>query len=137
VDDALAAIAAADEHPNATMAAIGDRFPTAPSGWSSTASVPFSSARKWSAVSFGEHGSWFVGGADVLIGAGDAASGRVADAAGEGSRCPRACTRRRACRGTASCPPSIRPRGAHVMLKDTVRPTRRPRSPTSASRRSR
>ena len=35
-----------------------------------TASVPFSSARKWSAVSFGEHGSWFVGGADVLIGAG-------------------------------------------------------------------
>ena len=62
---ALAAIAAADPHPNATMTAIGDRFPTAPGGWSSTASVPFSSARKWSAVSFGEHGSWFVGGADV------------------------------------------------------------------------
>ena len=37
VDDALAAIAAADEHPNATMSAIGDRFPAAPSGWSSTA----------------------------------------------------------------------------------------------------
>ena len=68
------------------MSAIGERFPTAPSGWSSTASVPFSSARKWSAVSFGDHGSWFVGGADVLIDAEDAASGRVADAAGEGSR---------------------------------------------------
>src|SRR4029079_2578757 len=65
VDDALAAIAAADEHPDARMTAMGARSPTAPSGWSSTASVPFSSARKWSAVSFGEHGSWFVGGADV------------------------------------------------------------------------
>ena len=102
VDDALAAIAAADEHPNATMSAIGDRFPAAPSGWSSTASVPFSSARKWSAVSFGDHGSWFVGGADVLIGAGDAASDRVADAAGDGSRVLVLARARRPAAGRAS-----------------------------------
>ncbi len=120
VDDALAAIAAADEHPNATMAAIGDRFPTAPSGWESTASVPFSSARKWSAVSFGEHGSWFVGGADVLIGAGDASSGRVADAAGEGSRVL-VVARADGLPQNGELPPSLRP-AALVMLKDTVRP---------------
>ncbi len=120
VDEALAAIAAADEHPNATMTAIGDRFPTAPSGWSSTASVPFSSARKWSAVSFGEHGSWFVGGADVLIGAGDAASGRVADAAGEGSRVL-VLARADGLPQNGELPPSLRP-AALVMLKDTVRP---------------
>ena len=120
VDDALAAIAAADEHPNATMAAIGDRFPTAPSGWSSTASVPFSSARKWSAVSFGDHGSWFVGGADVLIGAGDAASDRVADAAGDGSRVL-VLARADGLPQNGELPPSLRP-AALVMLKDTVRP---------------
>ena len=120
VDDALAAIAAADEHPNATMTAIGDRFPAVPSGWSSTASVPFSSARKWSAVSFGDHGSWFVGGADVLIGAGDAASGRVADAAGEGSRVL-VLARADGLPQNGELPPSLRP-AALVMLKDTVRP---------------
>ena len=120
VDDALAAIAAADEHPNATMSAIGDRFPAAPSGWSSTASVPFSSARKWSAVSFGDHGSWFVGGADVLIGAGDAASDRVADAAGDGSRVL-VLARADGLPQNGELPPSLRP-AALVMLKDTVRP---------------
>ena len=86
VEDALAAIAGADEHPNATMAAIGERYPTVPSDWSETASVPFSSARKWSAVTFGDRGSWVVGGADVLIGADDEASGRVADATAGGAR---------------------------------------------------
>ena len=86
VEDALAAIAGADEHPNATMAAIGERYPTVPSGWSETASVPFSSARKWSAVTFGDRGSWVVGGADVLIGADDDASSRVADATAGGAR---------------------------------------------------
>ena len=44
VADALAAIAADDPHPNATMSAIRERFPAAPAGWSPTGSVPFSSA---------------------------------------------------------------------------------------------
>jgi cation-transporting ATPase E len=35
VEDALAAIAAVDEHPNATLRAIAERFPTAPEGWAS------------------------------------------------------------------------------------------------------
>jgi cation-transporting ATPase E len=71
-------------------------------------------------VSFGEHGSWFVGGADVLIDAGDAASGRVADAAGEGSRVL-VLARADGLPQNGELPPSLRP-AALVMLKDTVRP---------------
>jgi cation-transporting P-type ATPase E len=67
VEEALAAIAQADQHPNATARAIAERFPQAPSGWTPEGSVPFSSTRKWSAVAFGEQGSWVLGGADVLL----------------------------------------------------------------------
>lgn len=86
LDEALAALAAADPHPNATMSAIRDRFPSSPPGWTATASVPFSSTRKWSAVTFGERGSWFVGGADVLPGVSDGLRARVERAAGSGAR---------------------------------------------------
>jgi cation-transporting P-type ATPase E len=120
VEDALAAIAAADDHPNATMSAIGERYPTVPSGWSQTASVPFSSVRKWSAVVFGDRGSWLVGGADVLIAAGDPASHRVADAAAEGARVLVVAHSDRIPQN-GLLPPSLRP-VALVVLKDTLRP---------------
>jgi cation-transporting ATPase E len=119
-EPALAAIAAADEHPNATMAAIAERYPTAPSGWSETASVPFSSARKWSAVSFGDQGSWFVGGADVLVEANGAASRRVADAAAEGARVL-VLARADGLPEEGRLPGSLEP-VALVVLKDTLRP---------------
>lgn len=54
-DDAaerLAALASSDPSPNATLAAIGTAFPAAPEGWTVTATVPFASARKWSAAKF-------------------------------------------------------------------------------------
>jgi len=86
VDDALAAIAAVDPRPNATMSAIRDRFPSAPTDWTPTASVPFSSERRWSAVTFGERGSWYVGGADVLAGMDDGVRVRVDRAATSGAR---------------------------------------------------
>jgi cation-transporting ATPase E len=120
VEEALAAIAAVDEHPNATMTAIAERYPTPPNGWSRTGSVPFSSARKWSSVTFGDRGSWLVGGADVLVGSGDAASGHVAEAAAAGTRVlvvahadgqPQ----------DGRLPASMRP-VALVLLKDTLRP---------------
>jgi cation-transporting ATPase E len=120
VEEALAAIAAADEHPNATMAAIGERYPTVTNGWSETASLPFSSARRWSAVAFGDRGSWFVGGADVLIGVGDAANDRVADAAAEGSRVL-ILARADSLPQDGRLPPSLRP-AALVVLKDMLRP---------------
>jgi cation-transporting ATPase E len=119
-EPALAAIAAADEHPNATMAAIAERYPSAPSGWSETASVPFSSARKWSAVSFADQGSWFVGGADVLIGSNGAASRRVADAAAEGARVL-VLARADGLPEDGRLPVSLRP-VALVVLRDTLRP---------------
>ncbi len=49
VDEVLAAMAAAEDHPNPSLEAIRDRYPEAP-GWAVAAAVPFSSARKWSGV---------------------------------------------------------------------------------------
>ncbi|HEX7464688.1 MAG TPA: cation-translocating P-type ATPase [Actinomycetota bacterium] len=65
--DALAALAASDPHPNATLHAIGEEFSRAPEGWVTTDTVPFSSARKWSAASFGANGTWVLGAPDVLL----------------------------------------------------------------------
>ena len=59
--------ALADEgNPNGTLAAIGQAFPP-PGGWRRTASVPFSSARKWSAASFAGHGSWVLGAPEMVL----------------------------------------------------------------------
>ena len=46
---ALAALAAADPAPNATMRALAEAYPPAADGWRPDGGVPFSSARKWSA----------------------------------------------------------------------------------------
>ncbi|ORW22445.1 magnesium-transporting ATPase [Mycolicibacter nonchromogenicus] len=66
VQQALAALAAEDARPNASIQAIAEAFPTAP-GWTSTACAPFKSATKWSGVSFSEHGNWVIGAPDVLL----------------------------------------------------------------------
>jgi cation-transporting ATPase E len=63
---ALGALAISDPDPNASLKAIGDAFPP-PDDWTTEAAVPFSSARKWSAASFGEHGAWYLGAPDVLL----------------------------------------------------------------------
>src|SRR6202012_600325 len=51
VADALAALAAADPPPNASMRAIAQAYRQAP-GWIATASAPFKSSTKWSGVSY-------------------------------------------------------------------------------------
>ena len=61
---ALGALAS-DEHRNATMSALCTVFP-APEGWERTGSIPFSSARKWSAASFGERGTWVIGAPEMV-----------------------------------------------------------------------
>ncbi|MHA7653333.1 cation-translocating P-type ATPase [Mycobacterium sp. ML4] len=66
VGDVLAALAAADARPNASMLAIAEAYDTDP-GWTVTATAPFKSATKWSGVSFGDHGNWVIGAADVLL----------------------------------------------------------------------
>ena len=63
---ALAAMVAADEAPNATMAAIAPAVGASP-GWKPQTIEPFSSARKWSAVCFEDHGWFYIGAPDVLL----------------------------------------------------------------------
>ncbi len=62
-EGALGALAA-DEHANATMHAVAEAFDDP--GWHRTATVPFSSARKWSAASFDGEGSWYIGAPEML-----------------------------------------------------------------------
>ncbi|GAC1477540.1 MAG: HAD-IC family P-type ATPase [Acidimicrobiales bacterium] len=85
---ALGALAAAEHVPNPTLMAIGHRWP-APD-WTGRATVPFSSGRRWSAVDFGERGTWVLGAPEVVLGAcqgnGDEAAARVAELAAEGRR---------------------------------------------------
>ena len=89
-EEALAALAAADEHPNATMAAIAERFARPPDDWNATDAVPFSSARKWSGATFRDRGSWVLGAPEVVLGRdfaeGSAIARRVEDHAEQGQR---------------------------------------------------
>ena len=61
---ALGALAA-DEDRNATAAALHAAFP-APTGWTRSATIPFSSTRKWSAASFNSHGTWVLGAPEMV-----------------------------------------------------------------------
>ena len=68
VEAALGAVAGADPAPNATLRAIGWAW-APPDGWTASDRVPFSSARKWSAVTFDGRGTWLLGAPEVLLGA--------------------------------------------------------------------
>jgi len=60
VEAALAALAQLDPDPNATSRALDAHY-REPTTWQVTGRVPFSSARKWSAMTFADHGSWVLG----------------------------------------------------------------------------
>lgn len=69
LEQALGLLAASDKA-NATAAALAVAFPT--SRWSSLATVPFNSTRKWSAVQTATDGTWVLGAPEmVLPGTGD------------------------------------------------------------------
>ena len=83
---ALGALAAADPAPNATLAAIAEHH-TEPPDWNLTESLPFSSARKWAAASFGDRGCYFLGAPDIVFDEDDTVGrGRAAEIAATGSR---------------------------------------------------
>lgn len=82
VADALAALAAQDARPNASVQAIAATYDRPP-GWTSTATAPFKSATKWSGVSFRDHGDWVIGAPDVLL---DPASAEAERAEGIGAQ---------------------------------------------------
>jgi cation-transporting ATPase E len=64
VEDALGSLAA-DEDRNATLSAIAEAFPPQ-HPWTRTGFVPFSSARKWSAATFGDRGTWVLGAPEMV-----------------------------------------------------------------------
>ncbi|MBT8203350.1 MAG: HAD-IC family P-type ATPase [Acidimicrobiia bacterium] len=85
-DAPLGALAQADPNPNATQAAIAAAF-AAPEGWTATATVPFSSARKWSGATFAGRGTYVLGAPEVVLGGQASEAARRADLlALEGSR---------------------------------------------------
>lgn len=85
VTDVLAALAAADARPNASMLAIAEAYQWPP-GWTATATAPFKSATKWSGVSYGEYGNWVIGAPDVLLDAASPAAERAEQIGAQGLR---------------------------------------------------
>jgi cation-transporting ATPase E len=84
----LAALVAADPHPNATLEAIREHLGVAPpgQGWRPTTVVPFSSARKFSAAVFPGHGGWVLGAPDVILPPADSLRARAEAVAAQGLR---------------------------------------------------
>ncbi len=66
VDASLAALAQLDPDPNATARALQHAY-REPSTWTMTGRVPFSSARKWSGMTFADHGSWILGAPENVL----------------------------------------------------------------------
>lgn len=64
---ALAALVAADDSPNPTIRAIADHLTDEEPQWTVERAHPFSSARKWSGVTFRDHGHWVLGAPEVLL----------------------------------------------------------------------
>ena len=67
---AVAAIAAADPHPNPTMRGVAEAYPDDP-GWTVERFVPFSSDRKFSAVRFADGCSWVIGAPEIVLEGGE------------------------------------------------------------------
>ncbi|MFF5208064.1 HAD-IC family P-type ATPase [Streptosporangium sp. NPDC000396] len=85
VHEALGALAHLDPNPNPTARAVQSQY-AAPSGWTATVQVPFSSARKWSGAEFAGRGAWLLGAADVLLSPGSAAYAEAEERAATGLR---------------------------------------------------
>ncbi|MGS2810085.1 cation-translocating P-type ATPase [Nocardia sp. MW-W600-9] len=85
VRQVLAALAGDDPRPNASVQAIAEAFPDSPD-WPQTAIAPFSSAKKWSGISYGAHGDWLLGAPDVLLDPASADAERAEDLGSSGLR---------------------------------------------------
>jgi cation-transporting P-type ATPase E len=72
LEQALSALASHDPRPNASVQAMAEAFPGAPE-WSSSSIAPFTSAKKWSGISFSDsasgesRGNWLLGAPDMLL----------------------------------------------------------------------
>lgn len=121
VERALAAMAHLDPDPNATSQALKSHYPTA-DGWTVRGRVPFSSARKWSAMSFDGQGNWVLGAPENVLT--DAYTGtlreRVEEQARNGRRVLVLASSETEFQDGESALPSVRPEGL-VLLEDIVR----------------
>lgn len=66
VRSGLGALVACEITPSASTQVIADAI-AAPTGWTPKRQVAFSSARKWSATTFDDHGTWVIGAPEVLL----------------------------------------------------------------------
>ncbi|MEV0360616.1 HAD-IC family P-type ATPase [Nocardia sp. NPDC050697] len=119
---ALAALAADDPRPNASVQALAEALPERPE-WRSTAVAPFSSATKWSGHSYGEHGNWLLGAPDVLLDPQSAAARRAEELGAAGLRVLLLARGDRAV-DAAGAPGEVTPE-ALVVLEQKVRPDAR------------
>ncbi len=65
---ALATVVGADPDPNPTLRAVADGLTVDSGRWDLVRSVPFSSARKWSAADAADRGTWVLGAPEVVLG---------------------------------------------------------------------
>jgi cation-transporting ATPase E len=114
---ALAELVAGERRPNATLQAIGMWTADVEPG-PVTAAVPFSSARKWSAVE-GPDGAWVLGAPDILLPADDDHRATVTDLATTGARVVLLARAPGGLHGDA-LPAPVSP-AALVVLEETVR----------------
>lgn len=134
---ALRSMVACDPRPNASVEAISEWLaggaaapaPAAPAAsttgetWTPTAVAAFTSAKKWSGASFGEHGNWLMGAPDVLCEPGSAAANRAEELGRRGLRVLLVATGTESVDADAA-PGVVTPR-ALVVLEQRVRPDAR------------
>ncbi len=82
----LSQLVASDPRPNGSVLAIKAAVPQATTPWSVAALAPFTSAKKWSGVSFADHGNIILGAPDVLAAPGSAAGVQAQEIASTGRR---------------------------------------------------
>ncbi|MBI1350032.1 MAG: HAD-IC family P-type ATPase [Actinomycetales bacterium] len=80
----LGAVATSEPSPNPTVQAIADAYPDPT--WTVSGTVPFSSARKWSAVAFADHGVWVLGAPEFVLPQDADLLGRAESLSADGSR---------------------------------------------------
>ena len=66
VRDGVGALAASETTPTASTRVLAEAV-TMPQGWNAIDHVAFSSARKWSATTFADRGTWLLGAPEVLL----------------------------------------------------------------------
>jgi cation-transporting ATPase E len=119
----LAQLAGADPRPNASVQALAHALPLEADGWTLTAQAPFTSAKKWSGLSFDGHGNWVLGAPDVLAAHPSTAAARAEEVGSTGRRVLLLAESDRPV-DAPDAPGTVTPR-ALVVLEQKVRPEAR------------